>query len=614
MKTKKKDFQVEVSLGVALIVLVMVALNFASHYALFRVRESLENQVREELTEAAVAATDDLIWEHSLTMSDSAASAIKKNYGVKTLSLIPMTYERVLEIQKEAGTDSIFMTFDPTLALADLRPLLHNQSLYRYNDETATSLVFFPAEHLGSRYVVVAGKENTLLGSVQNAGKILIYFAILGIAVIIYASIRLIHFVINPFNRLKEKAAAFGKYDSTANNEVAELIDTYEGIINDLKGKEEELRRLNDYITRRAEDLEIYNNYILKSIQTGVITIDNDGQVATLNRAAAGMLGLEYGARGGENFRVTLGPYPGLLNLIDEYLAEGDSIQARDLQLPDTERGEIILSASITPLLDSEGDRLGLSLILNDRTEARRLQQELELNRRMASLGEMSGGLAHQLRNSTAAIMGFARLIDKRTEESTPVKENVGSLLKEAREAAELVGRFLDFAKPLKLDGQEFNMEALLAEVRESHQRKYPEVTITLENNCQAGCLVSGDPLLLKQALGNVIDNGCKAISGKNGRVAINLINVKQGLEINIADNGPGIPEEAREKIFTPFYSGSPSGAGLGLSLAQKIVSLHGGLIDFCSSLETGTIFTIILPQPKSKGHRSRANAAANQS
>ncbi len=614
MKAKKKDFQMEVSLGLALIVLVMIALNLASHYALFRVRESLENQVQDELTEAAVAATDDLLKEPTLAISDSALGAIKGEYGIDKLSLIPMTYERVLQIQKGAGRDSAFAAYDSSISAKDLRPLLHNHTIYRFDKGRSVSLVFFPAEHLGSRYVVVAGKQNPLLGSVEDAGKILIFFAILGIAVIIYSSIRLIHFVIYPFNRLKEKAAALGKFENSGGNEVGELIDTYEGIINDLKNKEEELRRLNEFISKRAEELEIYNNYILKSIQTGIITIDRDGKISTINHAAATMLGIENDCDRYTRYREILNIYPQLLDLIDEFLADGETVYARDLNLAHRKRGGIILSASITPLLDSHGNELGLSLMLDDRTEAKRLQEELELNRRMASLGEMSGGLAHQLRNSTAAIIGLARLVDKKTEENAGTKENLGLLLREAKEAAELVGRFLDFARPLRLEGQEFDPEELLMGIAVTSREKYREVEITVESRLLSGAGIKGDPLLLKQALGNLIDNACKAVSANKGKVTVSMAATEIGLEIKIADNGPGIPTDMRDKIFTPFYSGSPSGAGLGLPLAQKIIALHGGQIRLKSKPGDGTIFTVVLPQSKNPSINKSAVLTADHS
>jgi len=227
------------------------------------------------------------------------------------------------------------------------------------------------------------------------------------------------------------------------------------------------------------------------------------------------------------------------------------------------------------------------------------MQEELELNRRMASLGEMSGGLAHQLRNSTAAIIGFAKLIEKRIPENCGAGENMHLLLKEAAEASALVGRFLDFARPLYLEVVDINLIDILEEITAPAKQRYPALKILFENISRGKANISADSLLLKQAIGNIIDNACQAAGEKGGQIKIALRIAGEMAETIISDNGPGIPENIRDKIFTPFFSGTPSGSGLGLPLARKIIALHGGRVDFDSQVGQGTTFIVSLPLNK---------------
>ncbi len=611
---KKTDFRLEVRLGLALIILVMIALNFASHYALFRVREFLDSQAKDELTEAAVVVTNHLIKERAFNITDSAAIEVKKEYNLQRLELIPMTYERVMSIQKGGALDSAFTLFDRSLDRKDLLPLLHNHPVYVHHSGNVSSILLFPAEHLGLKYIVGVTRENSLLGSVENAGNILIFFGIMGVVVIFYAALRLLHFVISPFDRLKAKAVETGKMNLTGRDEVGELIRTYERIITDLKEREEELRRLNEVIKLRAEDLEVYNNYILKSIQTGIITIDCGETIESMNRVASLMLNIDPDSANRCNYRKSLALYPELLELIEEARNHKEAVIDRDVHLTPKGNGKLAFSVSISPLLDSQNRDIGLSILLNDRTEPERLREELELNRRMASLGEMSGGLAHQLRNSTAAIAGLARLIDKKTDEISPVKENLALLLKEAKETSELVARFLDFARPLNIEAARFNLNEMLESIAAGARKSFAKAEISFKPGYEQINEITGDSLLLKQAIGNLVDNACKAAASEKGKVEISTESNGTEIKIMIADNGPGIPENIKDKIFTPFYSGSVSGSGLGLPLALKIIMLHGGKIHFKSGPSGGTVFVVILPASNNPSNIKSEQVAAVRS
>jgi len=599
MKTKTPGFQLEVRLGLALIILVLVILNFASHYALFRIRQSLEDQIKNELTEAAVFVADGIARTEATTLADTVISHITNAYSLDLVAIIPLSYERVMAINDRHRPDSDILQIDSSITAEELVPVLRNRPIFIHKRGSQNSALLFPIESIGSKYIIAVTRENAILSSVENAGAILIFFGLLGISIIVYVSARFTHFVTNPFERLREKAVESGRMDAASGDQVSALIKSYQDIIDDLKQKELDLLRLNEIITRRAEDLEVYNNYILKSINTGIITMDNSQRISSLNRAAVDILELQDANAVGEDYSKLFAEFQGLQELIEDFLGNHRPINNSEVLTKMRSGLSRALAVSLFSLSDSRGQRIGFSLILNDQTEFLKMQEELELNRRMASLGEMSGGLAHQLRNSTAAIIGFAKLIEKRIPENCGAGENMHLLLKEAAEASALVGRFLDFARPLYLEVVDINLIDILEEITAPAKQRYPALKILFENISRGKANISADSLLLKQAIGNIIDNACQAAGEKGGQIKIALRIAGEMAETIISDNGPGIPENIRDKIFTPFFSGTPSGSGLGLPLARKIIALHGGRVDFDSQVGQGTTFIVSLPLNK---------------
>ena len=167
-------------------------------------------------------------------------------------------------------------------------------------------------------------------------------------------------------------------------------------------------------------------------------------------------------------------------------------------------------------------------------------------------------------------------------------------ILRESLEAETLVSRFLDFARPLELNDTPFDIAHMLLEVIETHKNKYSDINYHFKNDSTRNS-VNGDRLLLKQAVSNIVDNASRACGGR-GTIDISLNADNKALHIDIADDGPGIPEDIGDKVFAPFYSTSPSGTGLGLPLARKIVLLHEGYLGFDRNPDGGTVFRISLP------------------
>jgi len=229
-------------------------------------------------------------------------------------------------------------------------------------------------------------------------------------------------------------------------------------------------------------------------------------------------------------------------------------------------------------------------------TELKKLQNDLETNRRLAALGEMTAGLAHQLRNSLAAISGFCQLLQKKSTDHPALNEIAGSIRGEANTSETMISRFLTFARPLSLVEETLNLKQLLTECTRKFSVEIESKDISLTVDCAGEEItVSGDRLLLKEVLCNVLDNAVQA-AGRGGEICVRVEMAQSSVVVTITDDGPGIPEALRGKLFTPFVSSKPSGTGLGLALTHKIVSLHQGSVSLGPGAGRGAVCRIELP------------------
>ncbi len=583
-------------MGLVLIVLLLAILDIAAHYTLYRVGQTVEEQIREELTEAAVIVSNSMTRLNRDVLPSGLEQNIEEKYGLRRTDIIQLDYKRFISIKNVISLDSSFLKVDSTFKSAELTGLLTNQPVYRHQSGSDSYQLLFPTEHLGSRYLIILSKPSSILGPIENAMRILVFFGFLTAIVIVFVSIRLVHTVLYPFDRLKEEAEKSGHYDKNNEDEVGQLIGSYEEIIKELRKKESELVALNKIVTQRAADLEVYNDYILKSINAGIITLDADRKISTINRAAGNIFELQISSLIGTEYENLVSDHPELNSLINRYFNSKEIFANQEIRIVSKDEEALVLAVSISPLIDSSGNNIGCAIIINDQTEFITILEELGLNKRMATIGEMSSGLAHQLRNSTAAIVGFARLIEKRIVDENS-RKNINFLTKEAMQAEALIARFLDFARPLHASFEMIALAEFVNEIVESSKHRFPNVSFIFEAGSVDNIFIHGDPLLLKQAVSNITDNACKSYDTGIGEIKIRYTQSHENFRMEIIDNGSGISETDKDNIFTPFYSGSPSGSGLGLPLAQKIISLHKGLVDFRDNPDGGTIFSISLPQ-----------------
>lgn len=233
-------------------------------------------------------------------------------------------------------------------------------------------------------------------------------------------------------------------------------------------------------------------------------------------------------------------------------------------------------------------------------TQAR---EEARRSERLAALGQLSAGLAHEIRNPLGVIKGSAEMLSQKVQGSSPLAEELaGYISSEVNRLNALVARFLDFARPSRLQLQPVSAPELVDRALESVQAQFPAAGIAVERDYAEGLPeVLADERLCEQVFVNLICNAYEAMNGGGGgklKLSISPAAVENGpgVTVEVEDSGPGVPGELREQIFNPFFTSKENGVGLGLSIVAKIVDDHRGSIRLKSAPGEGARFQVFLP------------------
>ncbi|MGO9951188.1 MAG: two-component system sensor histidine kinase NtrB [Dissulfurispiraceae bacterium] len=223
--------------------------------------------------------------------------------------------------------------------------------------------------------------------------------------------------------------------------------------------------------------------------------------------------------------------------------------------------------------------------------ELKSLKEQLIMKERLATLGEISAGIAHEFRNPMGVIMGYAKLILKSLDEEDSRREVVQSIIREIDGMNRVMDELLKFSKSEPLNKTEVDLARMVGEATRESVR--PEDTVF---ESQGIFVINGDETLLKQAVKNLLNNALYA--GQKARVDLKNVQLsgKKGVSIEVSDTGRGMAPGDLKKVFFPFYSTKPDGLGIGLSLVQKIAMAHGGSVDASSIEGKGSTFRIFVP------------------
>jgi PAS domain S-box-containing protein len=593
---KNTRFEAEIHIGLMAIVFLLLALNLISNIVIYRARTVSREMTESTLNMAALATSKAISEVFPQKLDRSELDRIREFNGLTSLILVPGQPETESKADRRIWFAQITKHLPPG-QLPDLALKLvgaERDVLTRGDENEFFTVKAIPSGTDG--YLLIASSNNPTLAFLDGSGATIILISLGALLIIAVAYLFVYRYIFSPFRQISQIATNAGRATTDRGTDVEAIIEDYRRIIEELEADKVILRQLNETIANKAQSLEQFNEYLLESIESGIVTLDMSGNLITISPKAAEIFGVESLEFQGELYDRLFGPFETLKRDIEMALNDGQLPPYQEHQVRLSENRLGVLGVTLSPVRDKNEQRLGYSILITDHTELHRLQQELESRKRLTAMGEMAGGLAHQLRNSLGAISGYGTLIKRKmTNSGLPVKP-VEELLDETKEASELIKQFLDFTKPFQLAAVRTSLQEFLHDLLESCRSRSDgsNAQLRLEPFQDQDLLL--DPLLLKQALGNIIDNALESYGDQHGPVTVAVATDKSDVQISVSDQGCGIRPDELDQIFTPFFSRRPSGTGLGLPLAAKFINLHDGRIAVKSQPGQGTTFTITLP------------------
>jgi len=442
----------------------------------------------------------------------------------------------------------------------------------------------------------------------------------------------LLRWLLRPYTQLVGEARrAPVEHSGTTQNEAEFVLETFQSVLAQLQEQRKELERLTAEASQRADSAEKFSERIVASMPTGLIAFDSSGQATVINSPARSLLQSDMV---GSHFRAVFHNAPVLAELVDDCLSTGKLFRREEIEATNGSGQLTRLGATVAPIDPASGSAArGVLCLLTDITEVTRLREQVALKRNLESLGEMSAGLAHEFKNAIAALHGYAQFLqtiyhDERGQAAA------GALLLEVRNLSEMITSFLNFARPQPLQLENVLLDELIDDCARELGPLFVKrrVELRIEGFSSAASQrplrlsgessrdfvhhrdtegteeakrieIQADARLLRQALINLIRNAVESISEDktDRRVMVNISVEDDPTEkpwalISIRDTGNGIPASDLQKIFIPFFTTKSQGHGVGLALAHRVITEHGGTLSAANAPDGGALFTVRVP------------------
>jgi signal transduction histidine kinase len=387
-----------------------------------------------------------------------------------------------------------------------------------------------------------------------------------------------------------------------------------------LKGAARRVRKLaGDAVSlvKPAESLDVSETEVVTpdhfyrdlvwNMRNGVLAITLDGRVAVMNDVAYRILGRQPRTTDiGRHYSSVFAEEPDIIRMVKGAFELSHLPNRAELRLKTTGK---VIGYTLSQVRDRRGKITGATLFFKDLTRVEQLEERERLRDRLAALGEMAAAIAHEVKNPLAGIEVMAGLLKRQLHDSPDAQSILADIIKEAKMANSIVIEVLEFVRPIRLQVEHVSLGEAIDDavaLSDSHGlRGAVRVHVALPELPP----IQADPYQLRQIFTNLLINAYEALNGK-GTVSIVATVVSEeelpggtgeGLggptvHLEVTDDGPGIPGDVVDKIFSPFFTTKPKGSGLGLAIVRKIVDAHDGRIGVSVEPGKGTSFRVTLP------------------
>jgi len=382
------------------------------------------------------------------------------------------------------------------------------------------------------------------------------------------------------------------RVEDSATDELGTLIDSFNQMISDLRDSQLHIAQK----TAELENRKQYIETVLQNITTGVITLDSEGRITTINSSAREMLTLDDKNPVGKDFREVL--VDDKYSEIVKNIAWGvkNKYRLSDKEINIVSNGQTTtLALAVSPLPQANGDFSGMIVVFDNLTQLIKAQK-------IATWKEVAQRVAHEIKNPLTPIQLSAERIIKMLKKQdrnspTVIEEGAKTIIQETRTIKSMVDEFSNFARMPKVELRPADLRLLLEQTVTLFRGIFAQVDIEAELAPDIPAAVQLDPEQMKRVLINIFDNAIEAMD-KKGKIRVRAVFEKrqQQVSIEISDTGPGISVEDKTKLFLPYFSTKKKGTGLGLAIVNQIIREHNGSIRVENVQPTGAKFTIQLP------------------
>jgi len=384
--------------------------------------------------------------------------------------------------------------------------------------------------------------------------------------------------------------------DIRTGDEIEELGRNFNFMMEQIRLHRNELEDRLQEIT----SLKAYTDHVLASMTNGLVTIDLEKKIVTVNEMAERIIGRGKEGIAGFSMEQVLGKQHPLYKILMETLTEEKGISHIEVELK--KDGESLwLIAGTSLLIGGEGKTIGALAIFQDITQIKTLEEKLRQADRLAALGTLSAGLAHEIKNPLSAIKTFVQLLPQKVGNPSFMEKFNITVPREVDRINHLVEDLLELTRKRVRSLVDLKVDSLIHQVIDLHGEELKRRQIAFQDHLNKTILpVHGDAETLYRAFSNLIINAIQAMPyGGTLSISSKLDSSSTSLEITFRDTGIGMDETTAKNIFNPFFTTKDKGAGLGLALTRKIIEDHRGTIEVVSEKGMGTTFTVHLPVVK---------------
>ena len=542
-------------------------------------------------------------------------------------------------LQRDAGVNSLLeavVGYSPTIydaAITDIqgRTLLHTneafsgkvlsrredlRSIAQGDIRSQLRVIYGPSHIYDVRVPLVrngtpfgevrVGVSTVLLkSSLQPRLNSALFFSGVSILVCLVLAAGLSNLVLRPLAAISHRLDLISSGHAELPEASATRSDEYGAVSNKIDRLGRQMRDVREVFSALKENLD----QMMANLQDGVMLFTSDFRAVLVSACAERFTGKQRGEMLGSHPEEIFSPESRLGQALLPAFEARESLLLQDIESENGRRLQVSLD-----FIEEDGDRIGALLTLRDAESVHRIEDEIELSRRLAAIGRLTSGVAHEVKNPINAIVVHLEVLRQKLQEADPdTRRHMDVIGSEIRRLDRVVQTLVDFTRPVELRLADIDLRKLVEDVVTLASPEAAQRQVRIHREAPSPLPVRIDADLLKQAILNIVVNGVQSMP-EGGILYVAATREGENALIAVRDEGPGIPADVRDKIFNLYFTTKKGGSGIGLSVSYRILQLHHGSLEFDSAEGHGSVFSLRIPLAENTALAEQARAASEDS